>query len=188
VKRPAVAAVAIAFALAGCGGSASSSSSSSSRTASSTSPATAPVHLSPTLHLSSSVFHPGGPIPRQYTCDGADTQLPLTWSGVPKGTHELVLTMRDPSAPTPNFVHWAVAGIPASATGVPASGTVEGRNSFGSTGYRGPCPSAGKPHHYVITLSALSGPSGLNAGFATTAAPRSAALAIATLIGTYARP
>jgi Raf kinase inhibitor-like YbhB/YbcL family protein len=178
-------AAALAFALAGCGGSSSSTSRTTST--SSTATATAPVHLSPLLHLSSSAFHPSGPIPRQYTCDGADTPLPLSWSGVPKGTHELVLTMRDPNAPTGNFVHWAVAGIPPSATTVPSSGVIEGQNSLGSTGYRGPCPPAGKPHHYVITLSALSGPSGLSAGFSTTAAPKIRALAIATLVGTYGR-
>ncbi len=179
------AALLAALVLAGCGGSSSPSSQSTSAPATAT--AIAPVHRSPTLHLSSAAFRPGGPIPRQYTCDGGDTPLPLSWSGVPKGAHELVLTMRDADAPGGNFVHWALAGIPASATTVPSSGTVEGRNSFGSTGYRGPCPPPGKPHHYVITLSALSGPSGLSAGFATSAAPRSGALAVATLTGTYAR-
>ena len=36
-----------------------------------------------------------------------------------------------------------------------------GRNSFGTLGYRGPCPPRGAAaHHYVLTLSALSAPSG----------------------------
>jgi Raf kinase inhibitor-like YbhB/YbcL family protein len=97
-----------------------------------------------------------------------------------------VLVIRDPDAPTGNFVHWAAAGIPPNEIEVPES-AIEGRNSFGSLGYRGPCPPrGGKPHHYVITLDALGSPSGLKTGFSADQL-RTAALAIATLTGTYAR-
>jgi hypothetical protein len=37
------------------------------------------------------VFSPGGAIPSEYTCDGADISPPLTWSGLPEGTNSLVL-------------------------------------------------------------------------------------------------
>jgi Raf kinase inhibitor-like YbhB/YbcL family protein len=115
----------------------------------------------------------------------------LQWSGVPAGTKELVLVIRDPDASTSDFVHWAVAGIAPSATGFPAGGVggqiIPGRNSIGSLGYRGPCPPTGdKPHHYVFTLSALATPSGLHAGFSADQL-QSQALGIATLTGTYAR-
>ncbi len=99
--------------------------------------------------------------------------------------------MRDPDAPSGNFVHWALAGIDPTTVGSQAGGVpgfvAPGRNSFGTLGYRGPCPPSGdKPHHYVLTLSALSARSGLKAGFSTDEL-RTNAVAIATLIGTYAR-
>jgi Raf kinase inhibitor-like YbhB/YbcL family protein len=182
VKRALLAATVI---LAGCGGSSSSTSRSTVTTAPTAS--TSAITLAAGFHLSSAGFHPNGPIPRVYTCDGRDAPLPLQWTGVPADTKELVLVMRDPDAPAGPFVHWAVAGIAPSATTVPAHGAILGRNSFGSLGYRGPCPPAGaRPHHYVLTLSALATPSGLHPGFNPDQL-QSRALGIATLIGTYAR-
>ncbi len=139
------------------------------------------------LRLTSPAFRPGAAIPKAYTCDGADTPLPLRWTGVPPHTRELVLVMRDPNAPGGNFVHWAVAGIPPTASALPASGTVAGRNSYGTIGYRGPCPPPGAAaHHYVITLSALAGPSGLKTGFSANQL-QTAALGLGVLTGTYGR-
>jgi Raf kinase inhibitor-like YbhB/YbcL family protein len=199
VKR---AAVLVALILAGCGGSSSGSSktstsattasattaSASATTSAATTTSAAPsVTLASGFHLRSAAFHAGGSIPRTYTCDGRDAPLPLRWSGVPNATKELVLVMRDPDAPSGPFVHWAVAGISPSASTVPTRGVTLGRNSFGSVGYRGPCPPTGaKAHHYVLTLSALATPSGLRSGFSPDQL-RSRALGIATLIGTYRR-
>lgn len=210
-----------ALVLAGCGGSSSSASSTTSPTTpastapgSSTSSATrsststtgggaltttvprpagvAPGRpLSASLRLSSPAFSPGAPIPASYTCDGQDLSLPLQWTGVPAGTRELVLVMRDPDAATPDFVHWALAGLAPAAGGFPAGGVgghvIPGRNSFGALGYQGPCPPHGaRAHHYVLTLLAIGAPSGLAAGFSADQL-HTAALAIATLVGTYAR-
>jgi Raf kinase inhibitor-like YbhB/YbcL family protein len=170
--------------IAGCGG-AGNHSSTSATTGGSTPPAATSA-----FHLTSSAFAPGGAIPRAYTCDGADVSLPLRWSGVPHGTSELLLVMRDPDAPGGDFVHWAVAGISPGTTNFPAGhvsgAVVAGRNSFGTLGYRGPCPPAGSPHHYVLTLTALRRSSGLAAGFRA-ARLRARALGTATLIGTYGR-
>jgi Raf kinase inhibitor-like YbhB/YbcL family protein len=201
-----------AVALAGCGGGSSGSSSSASGSAStstSTSAAPAgsqishsaasPTNTSPApvatlargFHLSSPAFRSDGPIPGKYTCDGADLSPPLRISGVPARARELVLLMRDPDAPSGNFVHWALAGIPPRTTQLRAGGVpgqiIPGRDSFGSLGYKGPCPPrGGKSHHYVITLNALSGRSGLKPGF-TADQLQTAAVGIATLTGTYRR-
>ena len=169
--------VAAALILAGCGGSKSPSTTRSSTAVTTTSNVT----LASGFHLSSAAFRAGGPIPPAYTCDGRDAPLPLRWTGVPGGAKELVLVMRDPDAPGGNFTHWTVKRIPvttdALAAGSVPSGAVEGRNSFGTIGYRGPCPPHGDPpHHYVLTLSALS-------ANALHAAP----LATGTLTGTYGR-
>jgi Raf kinase inhibitor-like YbhB/YbcL family protein len=201
--------LAVGLALAGCGGSSKSSSSASASTTGSTtisdhsSPppsTTGPVsHTAPApaatlargFHLTSPVVRQNGPIPRRYTCDGADISLPLRFSGVPRATRELVLIMRDPDAPSGNFVHWALAGIPPRTTALQAGGVpgqiIPGRNSLGSLGYRGPCPPHGShAHHYVITLNALSGRSSLRPGF-TADQLQTAAIGVATLVGTYRR-
>src|SRR3954469_10580412 len=46
--------------------------------------------------LTSSAFAPNGPIPTEYSCDGAGTSPPFTWAHVPAGTVELVLLISDP--------------------------------------------------------------------------------------------
>jgi hypothetical protein len=136
-----------------------------------------------TLTLTSSAFSEGGTIPRDYTCDGANRQLPVAWSGVPEGTAELALVMDDPDAN--GYVHWVVTGIPAGTTSIAdqlPAGVQSGQP------YRGPCPPSGT-HRYVLTLYALSAP--LGAAASTSSQVRSAAadktLAAATLTGRYTR-
>jgi Raf kinase inhibitor-like YbhB/YbcL family protein len=149
VRRGAVPAVAaLGLALAGCGGSHSGSTTAS--------PPTAPR----TIRVTSPAFAAGGTIPHAYTCDGADTPLPLRWSGVPAAAQSLTLTMRDPDAPGGTFIHWSVSHIPPSTTHIGGTASsppdaIAARNSFGVAGYRGPCPPHGdRPHRYVITLTA----------------------------------
>jgi Raf kinase inhibitor-like YbhB/YbcL family protein len=184
------AAVALAAALTACGASRQTTTTAARSTR--PPPGVTPgQRLASGFSLTSPAFHPGAAIPRQYTCDGADISPPLRFSGVPRTARELVLVVRDPDAPGGNFVHWALAGIAPTTAALPQSGVaghvVPGRNSFGSLGYRGPCPPRGsRPHHYVLTLSALSSASGLHPGF-TPDQLQTAALGIATLIGTYAR-
>lgn len=210
--KPLAAALAAAAAVAvvGCGGEAQTSttvsapasgsghispspqttSASASISASTTSASSAGPVLARGFHLSSPAFLEGRPIPSQYTCRGADRSPPLTISGAPPQARELVLVMRDPDAPTGNFVHWALTGIPATTRTIPVgaapAGAVAGRNSFGSVGYRGPCPPPGPAHHYVLTVTALASPSGLRPGFSVDSL-RTPAVAIATLIGTFGR-
>jgi Raf kinase inhibitor-like YbhB/YbcL family protein len=102
-----------------------------------------------------------------FGCKGKNLSPALFWSGAPAGTKSFALTMYDPDAPTGSgFWHWVVYNIPASTESVPAEagdpkkkgmpvGTVQGRTDFGTFGYGGPCPPAGKPHHYYFRLFAL---------------------------------
>jgi Raf kinase inhibitor-like YbhB/YbcL family protein len=140
----------------------------------------------------SSDFSPGAAIPRAYTCDGRDVSPPLRAAGLPAATREVVVVMRDPDAPGGNFIHWGMAGIePAKGSfalpvAAKPSGAVVGRNSFGSLGYRGPCPPAGRAHHYRITVYALGQPSGLKQGFSAGDVSALPILGQGTLVGTYA--
>jgi len=132
----------------------------------------------PPFQVSSAAFGPGGEIPVQYSCQGANLSPPLEWSGVPEGTQSLALVMDDPDSQPPGFVHWVLYNIPPSTTGLPKGvsaeptlpdGSLQGANDYalfaqeGQThpggapinriGYDGPCPPAA--HHYVFTLYAL---------------------------------
>lgn len=143
------------------------------------------------LSITSTAWPPGDPIPRASTCDGEDVSPPLTISGAPEGTVELVLVVTDQDAA--GFVHWVVGGIPPGAPGFPQgglpAGAVEAPNSSGTAAWSGPCPPAGTTHTYDFTVYALSGPSGL--GPTSSSADLDTALSLATstaaMTGTYTR-
>jgi Raf kinase inhibitor-like YbhB/YbcL family protein len=107
----------------------------------------------------------GGAIAPQFTCKGADTSPAISWSGVPSAAKELALAFTDLDAD--GFVHWLVAGISPSTTGVAAgqvpAGAIQGTNGFNLAAYSGPCPPDGR-HTYLVTLYALGQPSGLTTG------------------------
>jgi Raf kinase inhibitor-like YbhB/YbcL family protein len=102
-----------------------------------------------------------------FGCSGGNVSPGLKWSNAPAGTKSFALTVYDPDAPTGSgWWHWVVVDIPANARELPKgagkSGTVmlpggarQTRTDFGAPGYGGPCPPPGKPHRYVISLTAL---------------------------------
>jgi Raf kinase inhibitor-like YbhB/YbcL family protein len=153
-----------------------------------------------TLSLTSSAFAEGDAIPAVYTCEGNDVSPPLAWSGVPVGTKSLALIVDDPDAPDPaqprmTWVHWVLYGVPPAASGLPEavataalpSGTREGVNDWGRTGYGGPCPPIGR-HRYFHKLYALDTvlpELGRPTKGALEKAMQGHILAQATLIGTY---
>ena len=120
------------------------------------------------LIVSSTAFASGKPIPRRHSGDGEDLSPPLSWSGVPSSAKELALIVDDPDAPTPEpWVHWVIYKIPVRtegfAEGVPPVAhpgypptALQGKNSWGSFGYRGPAPPKGHGvHRYFFKLYAL---------------------------------
>ncbi|BCU06288.1 YbhB/YbcL family Raf kinase inhibitor-like protein [Allochromatium tepidum] len=119
------------------------------------------------LVLKSDAFVDGGSIPRDYTCDGEDRSPPLSWENLPEGTRSLALIVDDPDAPDPAaprmvWDHWILYNIPPECGGLPEEaarhglpeGTGQGINSWGRTGYGGPCPPIGR-HRYFHRLYAL---------------------------------
>ncbi len=140
--------------------------------------------------LSSEAWAPGGEIPARFTCDGEDVSPPLTISGVPAGTAEVVLTVNDPSAL--GYELWAVAGIAPDTTEIPEGGVPAGAteltNDSGTRAWHGPCHSGGT-RSYDVTAYALPAPSGLGPDSTppAVAAAVAAATATAVLTGTYTR-
>ncbi len=110
------------------------------------------------FRITSSAFSEGSPIPARYAADGEDISPPLEIHDPPAGTRSLALVMDDPDAPVGTWIHWVVWRIPAQTREIRAgevpAGAVEGRNSWGRTGYGGPAPPSGT-HRYFFKLYAL---------------------------------
>jgi phosphatidylethanolamine-binding protein (PEBP) family uncharacterized protein len=115
-----------------------------------------PSHAAPvTMKLTSSAFEDFGNIPKLYTCDGQDISVPLSWSGAPKGTAWLAVTVIDPGGPV---THWYVIDIPAATTGI-KQGASYPNSTPGKqvTSWLGMCPQGGPdiPDTYQFTVYAM---------------------------------
>lgn len=118
-----------------------------------------------TFIISSRDFENNTYIPKEFTCEAANTAPRLLWQGAPSNTKSFVLICDDPDAPKGTWVHWVVYNIPASRTDLSyiadrseklADGTMQGTNSWPKVGYDGPCPPPGHGiHHYHFKLYAL---------------------------------
>jgi Raf kinase inhibitor-like YbhB/YbcL family protein len=143
--------------------------------------------------LKSTAFEHGEQIPRRNSCEGEDLSPPLSWSGAPEGTRSLALIVEDHDAPVGTFTHWLGWGLDPGAQGLGEgeSAPIEGRNDFGTSGYRGPCPPPGHgQHRYFFRLYALDSELDLRPGADKPELERALAghtLAIAELVGSYER-
>jgi Raf kinase inhibitor-like YbhB/YbcL family protein len=119
------------------------------------------------LDVSSDDLEQGARVPVRFTCEGDDVAPHLAWGNPPEGTVEVVVIVDDPDAPGGTFTHWTVWGLEPGdeLPGGMSDGAVEGRNDFGSVGYRGPCPPPGdEPHRYRFRVLAVDRPLGLDEG------------------------
>jgi Raf kinase inhibitor-like YbhB/YbcL family protein len=110
-----------------------------------------------TFSISSSAFEDQGNIPSEFTCDGQNISPPLSIANVPKDAKTLSLIMTDPDTSKGNFTHWTVWNIPYAKTEFAKGENFDfpqGKTSFGTSGYRGPCPPSGT-HRYFIEIYAL---------------------------------
>ncbi len=102
-------------------------------------------------------------------CTGQNTSPELSWENAPAGTQFYAVTIYDKDAPTGSgFWHWVIFNIPNGVTelktnagdlikGIAPKEAVQSMTDFGKPGYGGPCPPAGDPHQYLITVYALKG-------------------------------
>ena len=115
------------------------------------------------MELSSDSFTNGALIPSEDSCEGDDLSPPIIWNNTPKKVKSYALTCVDPDAPMGDWIHWVAWNIPANWISLPKgidpndqSQFAQGTNSWGRTGYGGPCPPRGHgPHRYYFTLYAL---------------------------------
>ena len=110
------------------------------------------------MKVTSPNFFEGQPIPTLYTCDGKNINPALVISDIPIDTVSLAISVDDPDSPTMDFNHWIVWDILPATLNIPEgwkpNEEVFGVNSFGQSGYGGPCPSVGQ-HRYIFTVFAL---------------------------------
>lgn len=151
------------------------------------------------LEVSSPDFREGETIPTANTADGRNASPALHWQSGPKGTKSYALICDDPDAPAKTWVHWVLFNLPADEHELPAgvrtdatlaSGARQGKNDFGKTGYGGPSPPPGKPHHYHFKIYALDTTLDLAAGATKAqlvAAMKGHVLAEGELVGVYGR-
>ncbi|PKL60779.1 MAG: YbhB/YbcL family Raf kinase inhibitor-like protein [Methanomicrobiales archaeon HGW-Methanomicrobiales-4] len=120
--------------------------------------------LSQGMKMSVSQMINGSALPDIYSCSGPGQVPSITWRNPPQGTRSMVLILDDPDAPSPPFTHWIVYNCTPDSGGIPPNqipiseraGTgFQGFNSQGTRGYTSPCPSPGKKHRYIFTLSAM---------------------------------
>lgn len=117
--------------------------------------------------IASEAFDEGETLPERHTCSGSDVSPRLTFEGVPVEAETLAVIVDDPDAPGGTFTHWILVNVGADRTVIPEAveptetvGSLDdarqGRNDFGSVGYRGPCPPEDDdPHTYRFRGYAL---------------------------------
>ena len=95
------------------------------------------------MKITSPAFQHTQEIPSEYTCDGSNISPELNIEGVSENAKSLVLINDDPDAPGGAWDHWIVFNITANVTKIEKGKEPEGvagKNSWGRTGYGGPCP------------------------------------------------
>ncbi len=121
-------------------------------------PAGQPNEVVP-MEISSTAFHDGKAIPSKYTCKGESISPPLLIGDIPEKAKSVALVMSDPDAPAGTWDHWVAFNIAPEGNSVDipeGDGMIStgGKNSWGKTGYDGPCPPSGT-HRYYFRAYAL---------------------------------
>jgi Raf kinase inhibitor-like YbhB/YbcL family protein len=110
------------------------------------------------LEVSSDAFARNEAIPSEYTCDGAQTTPPLTWSKAPPTTRSIAIMMENPDASGGALMQWLVTGIEPKSMFMPPDmlppGAAVSKNEQGEMGYAAPCATQ-RGHRYVFHVYAL---------------------------------
>nr|MBN1229671.1 YbhB/YbcL family Raf kinase inhibitor-like protein [Anaerolineae bacterium] len=116
------------------------------------------------FELVSPAFEHDGWIPLLSSCQGMDRSPPLIWYNAPDHTASFALICENHSLVIGIWTHWLIWNLPGDAEKLPLgmpvdtrlpAGVRQGLNSYGSTGYRGPCPPRSRVDHIVFRLFAL---------------------------------
>jgi phosphatidylethanolamine-binding protein (PEBP) family uncharacterized protein len=101
-----------------------------------------------------------GQLPKDYTCDGNSSTLPLKWTGEPAGTKSFALVMYTIPSPTEIHWYWVLYNIPSSihelVKNVSGIGILGNNSVNGKTEYSPPCSKGPGAKMYTYTIYALS--------------------------------
>ena len=155
------------------------------------------------IRVKSEAFLSGGSIPKRHTAEGEDISPAIKWGPLPEMTAELALIVEDPNKGGDKpFVHWLIYKISPDEVGIPEGvqkvtkpeepfGALQGRNSWETTGYRGPFPPKGNGvHQYHFKLYALDKELTLGSNAEKEALLRAMeghVLGFGEIVGTYSR-
>ena len=85
----------------------------------------------------------------EFTCEGTDSSPHIAWSDVPTETQSIAVVAEDLDFAGAVASHWVVWGLTPETRELPPwasrsealpAGAVEGVNTYGEQGYKGPCP------------------------------------------------
>lgn len=120
-----------------------------------------PAHAATAFTLTSPAVTSQGALPAAYTCEGAGTSPPLTWTPARKGTKGYAIVMDHVPPEGGYHWYWLMWGIPAKTLALSANvtkiGFLGGNSVNSSIGYAPPCSKGPGTKTYTITVYALSG-------------------------------
>jgi len=153
--------------------------------------------ISSAFALKSSEIQSDSLLPKEYTCDGESSTLPLEWSGFPVGTRYFALVMHHEASVTDIHWYWVLYNIPLTVQSLEKNttgiGTLGNNSVNGNIGYAPPCSQGPGVKSYVYTIYALSEPIALTVPASEVnreillEAIKKITLASATLIVVYSR-
>ncbi len=101
------------------------------------------------VNVTTTSLKPTGFLLPEFTCEGTDSSPHIAWDDVPSDTQSIAVVAEDLDFVGAVASHWVVWGLPPDTRKLPAgasgsgglpAGAVEGVNSYGQPGYKGPCP------------------------------------------------
>ena len=101
------------------------------------------------FNVTTTSFKETGFLQTEFTCEGTDSSPHIAWGDVPSGTQSIAVLAEDLDLAGAVASHWIVWGLPSDTHELPASasgssalpiGAMEGVNTYGQPGYKGPCP------------------------------------------------
>lgn len=130
-----------------------------------------------TVTVSSPAIPAGGAIPAKFSADQGNVSPPLAWTGIPKGTQEIVVLVDSTTAagsetPLANWIVYGLAGVTTSlpeGAGLPTptltspAAAKQGKNGAGQLGWTGPAVADGA-RLYSFWVYALAKPTDLPPG------------------------
>jgi Raf kinase inhibitor-like YbhB/YbcL family protein len=113
------------------------------------------------INVSSPELHAGEPLPREYSCKGAQGSPPLRWSSQPLPDAKSIAIVVDSLSPSESAVQWVLYNIPATTTELGPNaaanplpeGASQAKVTSGKAGYQPPCVEKASYRFSVYSLN-----------------------------------